>query len=265
MIPNHKPEFEALGEYLKVSTQNRDVHFLLSTGNWGDSLIREASEQFLKTHGILYKKHTSPESFSKNVFRKRRNWRNWLKNYKQSVLIYNGGGAFCKYYDRSPIIKRLARRFHKVIILPSTFEQPVQFPENVIVYVRDKFESSQNVKGSRFCHDMAFSLDLKGSEPTHEEGFLFRKDIESTSSTFQDEHCDLSAQGNHTTPIDGFVEGIAMFKTIHTDRLHIAIAGSLLGRNVNLYANSYFKIRAIYYSSLENHYPKTSFMGRRDA
>lgn len=265
MIKSHKPEFDALGAHLKELTQGRDVHFLLSAGNWGDSLIREASEQFLKKHGIAYKKHVSATSFSRNIFEKRRNWRNWFKNYKESILIYNGGGAFCKYYDRSPLVKSLSKRFYKVIILPSTFEQPVNFPDNVVVYVRDKFESSQNVKEAKFCHDMAFSLDLKGSEPTLEEGFLFRKDIESTSSTFPDEHCDLSAQGCHTTPINGFVEGIANFKTIHTDRLHIAITGSLLGRSVNLYANSYFKIRAIYHSSLENHYPKTSFMGCRDA
>ena len=264
MITSHQPEFDALATHLAELTQGRDVHFLLSAGNWGDSLIREGSEQFLKKHGIAYKKHVSPAYFSRNIFEKRRNWRNWFKNYKESILIYNGGGAFCKYYDRSPLIKSLAKRFYKVIILPSTFELPVQFPDNVVVYVRDQFESLQNVKGARFCHDMAFSLDLRGSEPTNDEGYLFRKDIESTSSTFSDQNCDLSAQGYHTTPINGFVEGIAKFKTIHTDRLHISIAGSLLGRNVNLYANNYFKIRAIYHSSIENHYPNTKFMGPRE-
>jgi exopolysaccharide biosynthesis predicted pyruvyltransferase EpsI len=264
MILSHQLEFEKLGNFLKELTHGRDVHFLLNAGNWGDSLIREGSERFLNGHGIIFKKHRSANDFSRNVFERRRNWRNWFKNYKQSILIYNGCGAFCRYYDRSPLIKSLANRFFKVVILPSTFEQPFKFPDNVIVFSRDKFESLRNVKGSTFCHDMAFSLNLKENAPIYEEGFFYRKDLESISNVFHQEHIDLSSLGDHNTPIDDFVKEIAKYKTIHTDRLHIAITASLLGRNVNLYANNYFKIRAIYHSSLEHHYPNTRFMGPRE-
>lgn len=51
---------------------------------------------------------------------------------------------------------------------------------------------------------------------------------------------------------------VARFSVIHTDRTHGAIAGALMGREVHLYPNAYFKNRAIYEHSL-HHFPHVSF------
>ena len=41
------------------------------------------------------------------------------------------------------------------------------------------------------------------------------------------------------------------FDVVRSDRLHVAIAGALLGKEVELYPNSTFKNRAVYDFSLE--------------
>lgn len=52
--------------------------------------------------------------------------------------------------------------------------------------------------------------------------------------------------------LDIFLKIIAMHKTINTNRLHVAIAASMLGKNVKFYSNSYFKNKFVYEYSLIN-------------
>jgi exopolysaccharide biosynthesis predicted pyruvyltransferase EpsI len=66
-------------------------------------------------------------------------------------------------------------------------------------------------------------------------------------------------KGNHLTEIYTFFNEISKFQIIYTDRLHVAIAGSLMDREVHLYPASYFKSRAIYMSSINNFFEKTHF------
>jgi exopolysaccharide biosynthesis predicted pyruvyltransferase EpsI len=47
-----------------------------------------------------------------------------------------------------------------------------------------------------------------------------------------------------------FLRVINEFETINTNRLHVAVAATLLGKNVNFYANNYFKCKAVYGYSL---------------
>ena len=46
---------------------------------------------------------------------------------------------------------------------------------------------------------------------------------------------------------------IGQAEVIFTNRLHVGIAGALLGKRVRLYDNSYGKIRDVYHSSLKNY------------
>ncbi|MEH6756657.1 MAG: hypothetical protein V7676_04010 [Parasphingorhabdus sp.] len=61
---------------------------------------------------------------------------------------------------------------------------------------------------------------------------------------------DLSLGGNHMSPADIFVHRVAQYECINTDRLHVSIAGCLCNRQVNVVTGSYFKIEAIYNSSM---------------
>ncbi|WP_372922775.1 polysaccharide pyruvyl transferase family protein [Roseovarius sp.] len=51
------------------------------------------------------------------------------------------------------------------------------------------------------------------------------------------------------------VRYINQFSIVNTDRLHVGIAGALLGKRVNLHVNDYFKIKAVYETSIRQRFP----------
>ena len=53
---------------------------------------------------------------------------------------------------------------------------------------------------------------------------------------------------------------LANYEEINTNRLHVAVAGLLLNKKVNLYPNSYWKNKAIYEYSIKNKYSNIKFI-----
>lgn len=53
---------------------------------------------------------------------------------------------------------------------------------------------------------------------------------------------------------------LSIFDEIHTNRLHVAIAGALLQKKVLFSANSYFKCRAVYEFSMREHFPNVTWV-----
>lgn len=51
------------------------------------------------------------------------------------------------------------------------------------------------------------------------------------------------------------------YDEVRTNRLHLAIAGALLGKHVKFYPNSYFKNEAVYNFSLRDRFPNVQWMG----
>lgn len=101
------------------------------------------------------------------------------------------------------------------------------------------------------------------SHANNRHGRLFRRDIESARDDDKVSSLDLSALQIHTWghPVivtimaDTFLRAIAMFDSIETDRLHVAIAGGLLGLPVHFYANSYFKNQAVFDYTIKDIFP----------
>jgi exopolysaccharide biosynthesis predicted pyruvyltransferase EpsI len=54
---------------------------------------------------------------------------------------------------------------------------------------------------------------------------------------------------------------INSYREVETDRLHVAIAAALLGKQVKMYANSYYKCEAVYQCSLAKRFPLIQWMG----
>lgn len=55
---------------------------------------------------------------------------------------------------------------------------------------------------------------------------------------------------------------IDKFKTVNTNRLHVSIAGALLGKQVNFYNNSYNKNYSIYDFSMRENYKNVTFQNK---
>ncbi len=89
----------------------------------------------------------------------------------------------------------------------------------------------------------------------------FRTDGEKTTISLPADNVDVSevfALGTETevTIKEGasrFLNYINQFEVVNTNRLHVAISATLLGKSVNFYPNNYFKCQAVYDYSLSNY------------
>ena len=92
----------------------------------------------------------------------------------------------------------------------------------------------------------------------------FRTDIERTVMALPKNNFDISgyfAHGSTTEALsylasNRFLRYVDSHSKVRTNRLHVAIAGALLGKCVELYANSYFKCRAVFEFSMKDRFPK---------
>ena len=107
---------------------------------------------------------------------------------------------------------------------------------------------------------MAFCLRPDKMEPTKDRGYFMRTDRERpTEQKIPAGNVDLPYQGREFTSATKLFRKVGKYKVVHTNRLHIAVAGTLLGRDVRLYGNDYFKNRAIYESSIKPNFPKVKY------
>ena len=228
------------------------MYFVPNRGNWGDALIRHSTLQFFRDIHLNVQE-LKPTS-----------WR--LRFPGGGTAIYGGGGGWCRLWDHSArMVAALASRVN-VIVLPSTYEIRYDIPRTTF-FCRDRFESSRNMPGASFCHDMAFYAGkedgpCKGSGT----GYFFRRDRESTGKiSIPAGNRDLSAQGDHVSDIAPFRDEINKFACIHTDRLHVAITACLLGKEVHFYPGAYFKNRAVYLSSMRGYFDNVRFHAEGEA
>lgn len=248
-------EFMKLAETIQQhAAQGEKVYLLCNPGNWGDALIRFGTEQFLKHYGIAYEKLYITTRLQDRL--------KWLKaGFSNSLLLCIGGGAWCSHYAHlSKAVENIQRkyRFRHIIVLPSTYESSYQI-DNVTFFRRDQFQSAESMPNSTFCHDLAFFIgSLQSPKPTKQIAYCFRRDVETSGQhqILQNNH-DLSDQGTEDMGVFEFFQYLAEYETIHTDRLHVAVGSSLLGRQVYLYPGKYFKNNAIFRSSIEPYFPNT--------
>lgn len=238
-----KEDFNLLANFIKTESGNKRIYYMANPGNWGDGLIRVGTTEFFNKQNIPY-----TELFKKPI--------SWIRPFLTGgTFIYGGGGAWCKYWNTGSKYVSLFSKRMTTIVLPSTYETQYKI-SNTHFFSRDKFESIRAMPSAQFCHDMAFFCTLKKSNPGDGDGLFFRNDLERDSRhDIIKGNVDFSRKGTHLTPIGPFLNEIGKKHRIFTDRLHIAIASSLLGKETHLYSNNYFKIKAIYKSSLQDNFP----------
>lgn len=239
-------EFVKLEESIKKFVRGRRVYYVPNPGNWGDGLLRYATHAFFRKIGLGVTE----------VPLQRKQW--IFPMLKGGVVLYGAGGAWCHHYDRSPTVRRIARRF-PVLVLPSTYAINRDFP-GAVFFRRDCEGSLHHMPQSEFCHDMAFFLGKIETPKGVGTGWFFRTDAETNSRLrAPSQNADISSRGNEFTPIAPFLSAIAAFSIIHTDRLHVAIPAALMGREVHLYPGRYFKNGAVYRSSMHGRFSNVVF------
>ena len=235
--------------------ETKNPHWHPSRGNAGDGLIQAGLFALCQRLGLKLEVVEYPR-----------------EQTGQHVLLM-GAGGFCKgtWHMVDPV-RFYASRFEHVTILPATFEPsfpPVakllrELPTNVTVFCRERtsFEAAQKLaprpENIFLDHDMAFQIDVSPWKKTGGgELNCFRTDNESRLWRIPKPNFDISNMGrefHHTLLLDM----LANFETINTDRLHVTIAGAMLGKKVRVFANSYHKNRSMYEHSLRDQYPNVT-------
>ena len=250
-------EYIELAERIHAESKGRVVYLFVNPGNWGDALIGFGTRSFLNYFKIPYKELYYSAKLTDKL--------KWLPAIlSNGLLLVTGGGAFVSHFNHlAPTIKNIQKkyRFRHTIVMPSTYAGEYSLA-NCTFYRRDICESVQYMPDSTFCHDMAFFIDRLESPQVEENkiAYCFREDSETGKQhKIPDNNYDLSGKGTYMTPMNGFFNYISNYKIIHTDRLHVAIGGCLMGKEVHIYPGNYFKNRAIYESSIEGYYDNVYF------
>lgn len=242
--------FDALAERIRTAAGDRRIVYIPNPGNWGDGLIRYGTKAFFADYDI---KHIEVNiAYSRGLIA----LAPFLMKPSKFFFIHGGGGAWCAAHDRAVRTVGFLTRFtSNLLVLPSTYElKPVR--NKGIYYRRDNHESLATMPNSSFCHDMAFYLAHRGvpyrAANDGSSKNMFRTDKESRNRPDQLplDNLDLSTHGNHMSDCDKLLRDVARYSTIHTDRLHLCVAAALVGCKVKLHTGNYFKIRAIYESSM---------------
>jgi len=232
------------------------VDFYRFPGNYGDSLIWHGTKIALNELNISenYVEIDSPKD--------------------NDVLFVDGGGNFVDYYSDVRVFLDKKRDLYKeIVILPHTIFGDKQIDTlnnlsgNVTVFCRERisydFVKQNFLKGQVYLwHDCAFYNEF--SKISDGKGVLnaFRKDKESILESLPDFNSDLSYNGYATKPLDELINSLGEYEEIHTDRLHIAICATLLGKKVTLFPNSYYKNEAVFEYSLKR-FPNITFREKR--
>lgn len=252
-------EFIRLEETLRNFAEGETFVFVVNKGNWGDGLIRYATERFFRQNGFRHVPIPVDRAVSLSVEELRQ-----ATSTTRVRMVYSGGGVFLNKYHMHRRIPALVERSERILVLPHTFAVPrrkLGFRKSDILFRRDTSGSLEFAPQSLFCHDMALSLGRIATRREGEgTGYFFRRDVERVEGmALPPGNRDISAEGTESTPMADFLDAIARFETIHTNRLHVSIAAAMMGRRVHLYANSYFKNRSIYEASLKRAFPNLTF------
>jgi exopolysaccharide biosynthesis predicted pyruvyltransferase EpsI len=254
-------------EFFLQQYSDREIVWFPGAGNAGDSLIAYGCYQLFKRAGIKIAETCA--------------WTDILRN--KCIITSGAGNLVGKYPHFRTFLKNNAPPEHgnEILLLPQTITSEDNLihslQNNVKIICREPksyeyvYSNMKNKANVFLSHDMAFHIqdDLSHFihiKPKLEVLYVIRTcKQEATDMEVPLDNVDLSftlqRPGNTSDPdickqvTYEMFEAVASAKLIITNRLHVAIAGALLGRQVHLYPSNYWKIPEIYNYSLKDRYP----------
>ena len=247
--------------------KNKNVIIVPFDGNSGDAVILFGTLCMLKMLNIKYKFGNINENY-----------------FNENIIINVGGNLLGIYSDVKKIINKYQHN-NKIILLPHTIKDKDEIlnnlNKNTIIFCRELKSYNYTKSKAKYPnnifidHDMAFKIknleifsNLK-KDNLLSVGNCYRNDVEKTDIIIPKDNNDISQTISHPNHlkdeitnykiVNQFFIYLSKFNTINTNRLHVAIAASLLGKNVNFYGNSYWKNKEIYNYSIKNKFNKTIF------
>jgi len=247
----------------------KNFTYIPNPGNMGDMLIAAATLQFFDKNNLPYTMINNSQNFD--------------------TVVYGGGGIWTNDYENA-WIKFLPyfKQAKKILILPSSFHNCRKFIEQLderfIVFCREKqsydYLTNQNTKAEILLdHDMAFRLDASifhiknfnlnyddiriiqklkhGYKKLSSIGLFLREDCESIHNYPTDLDLSSLCYGSEMSTKEYIMFcalimlcAVDSVNAVVTDRLHVGIAGVLMGKETYLLDNSYKKISNVFKQTL---------------
>jgi exopolysaccharide biosynthesis predicted pyruvyltransferase EpsI len=253
--------------------EDEEVWYLPNPGNGGDGLIAAATFELAKKHrcDLKYVNVEEQQDF----------------NSTDKIVLYAGGGNLIpEYSECRGAIAKWHEQAALFILLPHTIAGHLDLlsclRENVFLICRERVSYAYVTWAAPkaralLMHDAAFHLPISKFrknywKPENRVLHCFRQDKESCRSEWPSNNLDISNfyvfEGQDSV-IESYVARqmlafIQAFPVIHTDRLHVAIGAALLGKEVVLFPNSYYKNEAIYEFSLRDRFPLVRWATEED-
>jgi exopolysaccharide biosynthesis predicted pyruvyltransferase EpsI len=201
------------------------VRVFWAPGNTGDALIREGAEQLFRRYEVTVTAHGE----------------------SCDAVFWGGGGNMGRLYRAARAVREKARAFataqgRPFVVLPQSWTGPDAI-------VADQFFAREH-RSLELCPSAILAPDLAlayrtqevFTAATHAEGWFFRTDRESRGVPAEN----IGDPACLAKTAQDYLRLAAQYEVIHTNRLHFAIAAMIAQRQAVLFANSYFKCRAIY-------------------
>lgn len=219
----------------------RHVLLIHPLGNCGDKLIHAATLRLFRRIGCTITVHDMRSGTLPDV-----------RGYE--FVCWGGGGNFGTGYrnafqSRQEIFARAKAAGVPTVVLPCTvYGEGEASPDHL--FVRERM-SLALYPDATLLPDLAMSYGdpLPDVAPVHDSGLFIRRHEEASHlDLISQSVCDPGELPDHET----YLRLAGQYQRITTDRLHFAIAGLLMRRNVTLLPNSYGKNRAVWEAWLQS-------------
>lgn len=159
-------------------------------------------------------------------------------------IVFDGGGNIGPPWSqervRKPYVEMASQRGLKVVMLPQSANLPVAepFPSFVKAFAREATTAA--MMGWEMAPDMAMCYQVDDDVPLGGNGraIVRRSDVEKMTP--------LGLNDIWFKSVIEMLEFCCQYEEIETDRLHLAIAGLLLGKDVFLWNTTYHKNLSMY-------------------
>jgi exopolysaccharide biosynthesis predicted pyruvyltransferase EpsI len=294
--PAEASRFGALRQVI-LRQRHRPIVFVPNPGNAGDSLIAEATYQFLDGLDIAYR--TSPVG---------------LDVPEGACVLLGGGGNLVEPYPNlAGFLRQQEARIGHLVILPHSVRSYADairpYQGRAAIFCREEgsmayCQAELPEMDLYLADDMAFGWSRKATDeasrlaaPELKSSFsllkretklqfrrrtlasrkpvldAFRTDVEGTGKDIPEGNLDLSSlfatdsmeRAYAARAVKHLADFLARFEAVRTDRLHIAILGAHLGLDVEMHDNSYGKNDAVYRYSMAGRFPNVRFIPKEAA
>ncbi len=254
--------------------QGSKIKYIPNQGNAGDSLIGFATLQVFDELELDYEICKPTEVF------------------EGQIILYGGGGSLIRKYQGS---KKFLLNNHKkndIIVLPHSFHDCddllANLSKRVVLIAREKISYDyiksrmKNSRNALLSDDMAFHIKnidkykntscvgvCNAFRVDNNERRQFPKDNKDISADFRrpmfmktwytPDDVNIQVEENLTVAADNLFSYLSKFEEINTDRLHVGIAATLIGKTVNLYSGSYYKVAGVYDFSMRGRFNNVTY------